>query len=106
MGQTVDGQGAASAYSLSAIMIKNNRLDSLFKQLLIQLVQHFQEGGIFRNLIQLMGFEPTWVIGIFLPPNSEYKSHCISVICNYEPQVLHFRTAIPLDDGWGPYRRH
>ena len=53
-----------------------------------------------------MGFEPTWVIGTFLPPNSEYKSHYISVICNYEPQVLHFQTAIPLDDGWEPYRRH
>lgn len=85
--QTIDRKRTGSADSFPAVMVENDRFDPLSEQLFVELIQHFKKRGILGYFVQLMDFKPTGVLRVFLPPNSEYKSHWNFVICSCEPPV-------------------
>ena len=69
VGPAVDHGAAHAADPFPAIMVKGNGLLALQGEPLIDNVQHFQEGGVRRNILGLVGFQAARRLRPGLPPD-------------------------------------
>ena len=87
MGAAVDIQGAGSADTFTAVMIEGdrtaalaalvdcNRIHAFPDQLLIEDIEHLEEGGILFNTRDMVGFEMSLALGVLLTPYLKIEFH-------------------------------
>lgn len=73
MGHTVDGEGAHTANAFAAVVVKVDGLFTLVYELLVNDVEHLQEGGFIGDVLRLVGFDAALRVGRSLAPNLERK---------------------------------
>ena len=67
----VDVQGAHAAYTLAAVVVEDERLLALFDELLVENVEHLEEGGVVGYVLHLACVEVTLGLGAVLAPESQ-----------------------------------
>lgn len=70
VGKTVDHHPAHAADALATVMIEGHRLLAFVGQLLVQQVEHLQEGGIGADVVEMIVLEAPLVVGVGLAPNA------------------------------------
>ena len=75
---TVDDQGAHSANTFTAIVVKSKAFLALFHFPVVYDVKHFKERHIRRNAVNFYRFKLTFCIGVLLTPDFESQMHIIA----------------------------
>ena len=75
MRAAVDIKGACSADTLAAIVVERNRIYSLTDQLLVENVEHFQEGCIRLYIIDMIGLKVSFCLSVTLTPYLNIEIH-------------------------------
>ena len=75
VGAAVHIQGAGAADALAAVMVEGDGLHALADELVIEDVQHLQEGGILLHVGDMIGLETTLGFGVLLTPHFHVIFH-------------------------------
>ena len=87
MGPSVNVQRAGAADSFAAVVVEgygttalaalidSHRVGTFPNQLLVEDVQHFEEGCILFYAFDFIGFEMSLCLGVFLTPYLEFEIH-------------------------------
>ena len=71
----VDAHRASAANAFAAIGVKGDRILALLQEAVVHDVEHFEKGGIRRNVSRLRSHEFALGFAVFLPPNLELEVH-------------------------------
>ncbi len=75
MGAAVHIQGACTADTLAAVVVEGDGFHTLADELVIEDVQHFEEGGVLLHIGDMIGLEVTLGFGVFLAPHFHVIFH-------------------------------
>ena len=68
MWSTVDIERAHTADTFAAVVVEYERLLAFFYELLVEDVEHFEEGSVARDILHLTAFEVALVLRTILLP--------------------------------------
>ncbi len=71
VGDAVDGEGTHAADAFAAIMVKGEGFFALRDELLAEEVEHFEEGGILGDVVELIVLKAALVEGALLSPDAK-----------------------------------
>ena len=71
VGNAVDSERAHTANAFAAVVVKSEGFFALCNELLTEEVEHFEEGGILGDVIELVILEAALVEGALLSPDAE-----------------------------------
>ena len=78
---TVHIEGAHTADTLAAVVVKDDRLLALLDELLVEDVHHLKEGGVGGDVAHLVGLKAALGMSVGLTPNLKFETyiciHCI-----------------------------
>ena len=75
VGAAVHIQGAGAADALAAVVVEGDGLHTLADELVVQDVQHLQEGGVLFHVGDMIGLEVTLGFGVLLTPHFHVIFH-------------------------------
>src|SRR5690606_17563626 len=75
VGHAVDDQAAHAADALAAVAVEGDRLLALLDELLVEDVEHLQEGHIRLDVIDRVVFKTARLVGARLPPDPQVILH-------------------------------
>jgi hypothetical protein len=75
VGLAVDHEAAGAADPLAAVVLEGDRLLAALDELLVEDVQHLQEGGVLVDVLDLISHHPPLVRGALLTPDVEGQVH-------------------------------
>ena len=64
----VNVQGACSADTLTAVVVKGNGINAFTDKLVIEYVKHFEERCVFLHIRNVVGLEMAFCLGVLLTP--------------------------------------
>jgi len=70
MGYAVDYQRTGAADSFPAVMIEMDGVYPFLDQFLVNNIKHLQNGHTLHDVMSLVGFQPSFVLCVFLPPDT------------------------------------
>ena len=73
---SVDVKRTHTADAFAAVVVERDRLFAFADELVVQNVQHFEEGGVRRNVVDAVGFETPLGFRVLLTPNLQFEFHC------------------------------
>src|SRR5439155_10316423 len=71
----VDDRSARAADPLAAVVVERDRILPPLDELLVQDVEHLQEGHVGGDALRLIGDEAPLVPGVLLPPDVKRELH-------------------------------
>ena len=75
VGAAVYIQGAGTADALAAVVVEGDGFHTLADELVVQDVQHLQEGGVLFHVGDMIGLEVTLGFGVLLTPHFHVIFH-------------------------------
>ncbi len=75
MGDAVDDKAAHATDTLAAIMVEGDRHFAGLDELLVEHVEHFEEGRVLANAVKRVADHLAGIITIFLSPHLECQFH-------------------------------
>ena len=73
MGNTIDGEGAHTANTFTAVVVEVDGLLALVNEFFVYDVKHLKERSFIRNVLSLVGFDAALSLSGLLAPNLERK---------------------------------
>ena len=75
VGDAIDGEGAGAADAFAAIVIEGDGFLAFAGEVIVDDVEHFEEGSVFGDIASFDIGEGPWGGGIFLAPDFEFEVH-------------------------------
>ena len=72
---SVDHQAAHAADALATVGVERDRLLTLGVELLVEHVEHLEEGHVRGDVVDLVGVQPALRRGVRLPPDLQGQVH-------------------------------
>ncbi len=75
VGVAVDDEAAGTADALAAVVVEGDRVLAAQDEVLVEGVEHLQEGHVLRDAVDLVGGHVTGGVGAALAPDAQGELH-------------------------------